>query len=150
MSIHEEVELLKGVPLFSKLEANKLKLLAFTSERLTFAPGQDLCRQGDIGDAMYVVLGGSADVIIETPSGPHKVADLQKNGFVGEMALLLDVPRTATVTVRETLTALKITKEQFFRMVTEIPAMAVEMMRELAHRLDDTNRQLSAMRAKAA
>ena len=150
MSIHEEVELLKGVPLFSKLEANKLKLLAFTSERITFTPGQDVCRQGDMGDAMYVVLTGSADIIIETPSGPHKVADLRKNGFFGEIAILLDVPRTATVTVREKLTALKITKEQFFRMVSEFPTMAVEIMRELAHRLDDTNRQLSAARAKAA
>ncbi|MBV9835742.1 MAG: cyclic nucleotide-binding domain-containing protein [Alphaproteobacteria bacterium] len=150
MSIHEEVELLKGVPLFSKLEGTKLKLLAFTSERITFAPGQDVCRQGDMGDAMYVVLTGSADIIIETPSGPHKVADLRKNGFFGEIAILLDVPRTATVTVREKLTALKITKEQFFRMVSEFPTMAVEIMRELAHRLDDTNRQLSAARAKAA
>jgi CRP/FNR family cyclic AMP-dependent transcriptional regulator len=150
MSIHEEVELLKGVPLFAKLEPNKLKLLAFTSERLTFAPGQELCHQGDIGDAMYVVLGGAADIIIDTPSGPLKVAELKKNGFVGEIAILCDVPRTATVTVRETLTALKITKELFFRMVTEFPTMAVEIMRELAHRLDDTNRQLSAMRARAA
>ncbi len=150
MSIHEEVELLKGVPLFTKLEPNKLKLLAFTSERLTFAAGQDLFRQGELGDAMYVVLGGTADIIIETPSGPLKVAELKKNGFVGEIAILCDVPRTATVTVRETLTALKITKELFFRMVTEFPTMAVEIMRELAHRLDDTNRQLSAMRARAA
>ena len=150
MSIHEEVELLKGVPLFSKLEPNKLKLLAFTSERLTFAPGQDLCRQGDMGDAMYVVLGGTADIIIDTPSGPHKVAELRKNGFVGEIAILCDVPRTATVTAREPLTALKITKELFFRMVSEFPTMAVEIMRELAHRLDDTNRQLSAARTKAA
>lgn len=150
MSIHEEVELLKGVPLFAKLEPNKLKLLAFTSERLTFAPGQDLFRQGEVGDAMYVVLGGAADIIIETPSGPLKVAELKKNGFVGEIAILCDVPRTATVTVREKLTTLKITKELFFRMVTEFPTMAVEIMRELAHRLDDTNRQLSAMRARAA
>ena len=150
MSIHEDVELLKGVPLFSKLEPTKLKLLPFTSERLTFAPGQDLFRQGDMGDAMYVVLGGTADIMIDTPSGPHKVAELKKNGFVGEIAILCDVPRTATVTVREALTTLKITKELFFRLVVEFPSMAVEIMRELAHRLDDTNRQLSAMRARAA
>ena len=150
MNLNEEVELLKGVPILSKIEPAKLKLLAFTSERLTFAPGQDLFRQGDMGDAMYVVLGGTADIIIDTPSGPHKVAELKKNGFVGEIAILCDVPRTATVTVRETMTALKITKELFFRMVTEFPTMAVEIMRELAHRVDDTNRQLSAMRARAA
>lgn len=150
MSIHEEVELLKGVPLFAKLEPTKLKLLAFTSERLTFAAGQELCHQGDMGDAMYVILDGTADILIDTPTGPHKVAELKKNGFVGEIAILCDVPRTATVTAREKLTTLKITKELFFRLVTEFPTMAVEIMRELAHRLDDTNRQLSAMRTRAA
>ena len=50
MSLNEEVELLRNIPLFSKIEASKLKLLAFTSERLTFVEGQDLFLQGDEGD----------------------------------------------------------------------------------------------------
>ncbi|MEK7687851.1 MAG: cyclic nucleotide-binding domain-containing protein, partial [Pseudomonadota bacterium] len=62
MNLNEEVELLKGVPIFSKIEPAKLKLLAFTSERLNFAGGQEVCHQGDLGDAMYVILGGTADV----------------------------------------------------------------------------------------
>ena len=96
MNLNEEVELLKGVPIFSKVEPAKLKLLAFTSERMNFAAGQELFHQGDQGDAMYVILGGVADVLIDSQGGQIAIAELQKNGFVGEIAILCDVPRTAT------------------------------------------------------
>ena len=151
MSLNQEVDLLRTIPLFSKIEASKLKLLAFTSERLTFEGGQELCRQGDMGDAMYVIVEGSADVLIDTPNGPLKVAELKKNEFVGEIAILCDVPRTATVIAREKTTTLKITKDLFFRLVQEFPQMAVEIMRELAHRLEMNNvrmRQLQAQQKK--
>ena len=150
MNLNEEVELLKGVPIFSKVEPAKLKLLAFTSERMNFAAGQELFHQGDQGDAMYVILGGVADVLIDSAAGQIAVAELKKNGFVGEIAILCDVPRTATVKARETLTTLKISKDMFYRLVAEFPQMAVEVMRELAHRLEDTNQKLQAATNRAA
>ena len=147
MGLQEEVERLRRIPLFAEVEPSKLKLLAFTSERLTFDSGQELCHQGDPGDAMYVIMDGVADVSIDTPSGALRVAELKKNDFVGEIAILCDVPRTATVTARERLTTLKITKDLFFRLVQEFPQMAVEIMRELAHRLELTNARLRAVQA---
>jgi CRP-like cAMP-binding protein len=143
MSLNEEVELLRSVPLFANIEPSKLKLLAFTSERLTFPPGQDLFRQGDIGDAAYVIVNGDADVIIDTPSGPLTVARVGKNAFVGEIAILIDVPRTATISAISELETLKISKDLFFRLIAEFPDMAIEIMRELARRLEQTNLQLS-------
>jgi CRP/FNR family cyclic AMP-dependent transcriptional regulator len=142
MNLNEEVELLKGVPIFAKIEQAKLKLLAFTSERMTFDAGQELFHQGDQGDAMYVILGGVADVLIDTPGGQITVAELKKNGFVGEIAILCDVPRTATIKAREQLATLKISKDMFYRLIAEFPQMAIEIMRELAHRLEDTNEKL--------
>jgi len=142
MNLNEEVELLKGVPIFSKVEPAKLKLLAFTSERMNFAAGQELFHQGDQGDAMYVILGGVADVLIDSAAGQIAIAELQKNGFVGEIAILCDVPRTATIKARESLATLKISKDMFYRLVAEFPQMAIEIMRELAHRLEDTNEKL--------
>ena len=142
MNLNEEVEILKGVPLFSKMEPAKLKLLAFTGERMTFAGGQEVCHQGDPGDAMYVILGGVADVLIDSQGGQIAIAELQKNGFVGEIAILCDVPRTATIKARESLSTLKISKDMFYRLVAEFPQMAIEIMRELAHRLEDTNEKL--------
>ena len=142
MNLNEEVELLKLVPIFSKIEQAKLKLLAFTSERVNFAVGQEVCHQGDPGDTMYVILGGTADVLIDTAGGQIAVAEMKKNSFFGEIAILCDVPRTATIKAKEPLSTLKITKDMFYRLVAEFPQMAVEIMRELAHRLEDTNQKL--------
>ena len=150
MNLNEEVEILKGVPIFAKIEPARLKLLAFTGERMNFAEGQELCHQGEPGDAMYVILGGVADVLIDAPTGQIRVAELKKNGFVGEIAILCDVPRTATVKAREPLATLKISKDMFYRLVAEFPQMAIEMMRELAHRVEDTNQKLRIATAKAA
>ena len=144
MNLNEEVEVLRGVPIFSKMEVAKLKLLAFTGERMNYAAGQELFHQGDQGDAMYVILSGVADVVIDTPNGAITVAQLRKNNFVGDMAILCDVPRTATIKARENLSTLKISKDMFYRLVAEFPQMAIEMMRELAHRLEDTNQKLRA------
>lgn len=142
MSLNEEVEALRSVPLFAKIEPSKLKLLAFTSERLTFPAGQELFHQGDPGDAAYIILDGQADVVVDTPNGEFAVAKVGKNDFVGEIAILIDVPRTATIRAETELTTLAITKDLFFRLISEFPDMAVEIMRELAHRLEATTAQL--------
>ncbi len=148
MSLHEEVELLRNIPMFAKIEPSKLKLLAFTSERLTFRDGEVLFRQGDPGDAAYIIVTGRADVIVDTPNGPLRVAELKKNDFVGEIAILCDVPRTATIAAASELVTLKISKDLFFRLVTEFPQMAVEIMRVLAQRLEKTTTDLREATAK--
>ena len=142
MSIDTEVEILRQIPLFANIDPAKLKLMGFASERLTFQNGQSLFRQGDPGDAAYIIVEGTADILVDTPSGPITVATLAKNDIVGEIAILCDVPRTATVTAMGELVTLKITKDLFFRMVTDFPEMGVEIMRVLAHRLEQTTAQL--------
>ena len=149
MSLHEEVEALRNIPLFAKIDASKLKLLAFTSERVDYEPGQDLFKQGDPGDAAYIILDGEADIIVDTPGGELVVASMKKNDFVGDIAILCDVPRTATVRATKPLSTLVITKDLFFQLVTEFPDMAVAIMRELAQRLHKTTQDLLAARAKA-
>ena len=152
MSIKEEVDILRNIPLFAKLEPAKLKLLAFTSERLNFASGQALFNQGETGDAAYVIIDGEADVLVDTAAGKTRVATLGRNAIVGEIAILCDVPRTATVVAKSPLTVLRIAKDTFFRLITEFPQMAVEIMRELALRLERMNVQLreAVARAKAS
>ena len=147
MSLKEEVEILRNIPMFANIEASKLKLLAFTSERLAYNEGDYLFREGDEGDSAYIIVEGEADVIIETDDGPLTVAHFRKNALIGEIAILTDVPRTATVRATTRLDAMVISKELFFRLVMEFPQIAVEIMRELAKRLEATNariRELSA------
>ncbi len=143
MSLDDEIKHLRNVPMFANLDPAKLKLLAFTSERLTFQPGDRLFQEGERGDAAFVILEGSAAVTTRGGSGGElHVADLGRNDIVGEIAMLCDVPRTATVTATSRLTALKVRREVFFRLVRDFPDMAIEVMRELAQRLDATTRQL--------
>lgn len=142
MSLNEEVELLRNIPLFAKLEPSKLKLLAFTAERITYEADQILFRQGDVGDAAYIIVEGSAKVLVDTDKGEIEVAQLARNDFVGEIAILCDVPRTATVQASTKTVTLRITKDLFFRLVAEFPEMSVEIMRELASRLEHTTQQL--------
>jgi len=143
MSLKQEFELLRRVPLFAEIEPAKVKLLAFVSERVAFDPGKRLFRQGDAADAAYLIIDGLADVIIETRGGPVVVATLGANETVGEIGIISNVPRTATVCAKDRLITLRIPKEPFMRMVREFPNMAVSIMQELAQRLDSTNNQLS-------
>ena len=76
------------------------------------------------------------------------MATFTKNDITGEIAILCDVPRTATVTATSELTTLKITRDLFFRMLMDFPEMGIEIMRVLAHRLELTTARL--MRAQAA
>ena len=145
-SLSDEVDMLRRVPLFAQIEPSKLKLLAFTSERLNFDEAQDVFRQGDEGDAAYVIMDGSADVVVNTPNGETVVASLGGNDFIGEIAILCDVPRTATIRAKTQLQTLKINKEDFLGLMKEFPEMAVEVMRELADRLGKTTAELSQVR----
>lgn len=155
MNLNEEVDLLcridllRKIPLISKLDPSKLELLAFNSETLTFASGDILFRQGDIGNSAYIVISGEAEIISEGPGGEITVATLGENQFIGEIAILIDVPRTATAKAMTELHALVISKDLFYRMVTEFPTIGIEIMRELANRLEQTTANLTQARNDA-
>ncbi len=148
MTLQKDVEVLRNIPLFKKIEPAKLKLLAFTSEHLEFIAGEALFHEGDVGDAAYILLEGEADVMVKTPRGEIRVATLGQNDIVGEIAILCDVPRTATVMARSRLVTLRVSKDGFFNLVTQFPTVGVEIMHELASRLHQTTQQLGEAKAK--
>ena len=148
MSLKEEFELLRRVPIFAEIEPAKLKLLAFMSERVGFDSGKLLMRQGDPADAAYLIIEGDVEVVLETPAGQFVVATIGANEIVGDMGILGNSPRAATVRAKDRVIALRISKEPFMRMVREFPSMAVSIMQELAHRVESTNNQLSGALAE--
>ena len=142
----EEVELLRKIPLFSSIDPGKLKLLAFSSDRIVYKDKQDVFKQGEVGDAAYVVVSGLADIVVETEKGELVVAQLGANEFIGEISILCDVPRTATVRANGEITMLKIKKEHFLGLISQIPDLGIEVMRELASRLSKTTAELTEAR----
>ena len=148
MALNDEVEQLRRVPLFAKFPNAKLKLLAFTSGLVNFPDGKTLFHQGDMADAAYVLLSGSADVLIESPTGPIKVDTIAANSIVGEIGILCDVVRTATVKTAEPVRALRIRKDDFLKLLAESPEMTIEIIKVLAERLNHTTVALSEARSQ--
>ena len=148
MSLTKDVEVLRRIPLLAKVEPAKLKLLAFTSERLEYLSGDELFHQGDYGDAAYIILEGEVDVLVDTPDGAVKIATLGKNDIIGEIAILTDLPRTATVAAHGSLETLRVSKDGFFHLVTQFPQVGVEVMSALAWKLHRTTQALTAARTK--
>jgi CRP/FNR family cyclic AMP-dependent transcriptional regulator len=140
--LNTEVDLLRRVPLFSGIEPARLKLLAYTSDVVTYKASQVLFKLGDVGDAAYVIIKGDAEVVIPSAGGDIPIAVLHDGDFVGEIAILCDTPRTATVRAKSELKALRIRKEPFFQLLHQFPEMAVEMTRLLAERLTRTTAEL--------
>lgn len=149
MLLKDEVETLRQVPLFAGVEPAKLKLLAFTSKRVNYRAGQVLFRQGEEGDAAYVLLSGNAEILVASDEGEIKIAELGPNSILGEIAILCDTSRTATVRASVALEALQISKDHFLRLLREFPEITVEIVRVLARRLSQTTAELIDARNRA-
>ena len=76
MSIEQETELIRRIPIFHKIDVALLKLLCFSSERLTFQQEQVIFGAGEPGDAAYVIIEGNVEVTIPTASGPLVINSL--------------------------------------------------------------------------
>ena len=81
-------------------------------------------------------------------NGAVKVARLRRNDIIGEIAILCDVPRTATVVAASDLATLRVSKDGFFHLVNQFPQIGIEVMHELASRLHHTTQALTAARAR--
>lgn len=146
--LNDEAKMLKRVPLFAGLSPAKLKLLAFTSERVIYRSGEVLFRQGDPGDAAYVILSGRAAIIADSDKGPIQVAEVEDNAIVGEIAILCGAPRSATVQATTAVEALRIGKDEFLKLLTDFPEMTIEVVRVLAERLSRTTAELTDARSR--
>lgn len=140
--LNAEISALGQVPLFSEMDPSRLKLLAFTSERLTYAKGEDLFHQGDPGTAAYVILDGAVDIIIGEGDEELIVNHLEQNELVGDMALLSTKPRSATVRANTDVTVLELKKDLFLDLLEGSPHVAAHIARVMSDRLYSMTEQL--------
>lgn len=148
--LKSEMDLLRSVPIFAGIEPSRLKLIAFTADSIAYRAGQALVRQGQPGDAAYVLVEGKAEVSVETESGDYVIATLGPGDVMGEISILCDSPRTATVTASTDVSALRVRKDSFLQLLRQFPEIAAEVMRSLAERLTHTNEELVRARNLAA
>ena len=126
-----KVELLKKVPLFADCSKTELRALAKTADELDLREGTIMTREGRPGREFFVLIDGNALV---TKKG-KKVADLKGGDWFGEIALLTDTPRTATVTATSAVDVLVITDRRFRTVVETMPSIALKVLSSVSERL---------------
>jgi CRP/FNR family transcriptional regulator, cyclic AMP receptor protein len=126
-----KVQALKRVPLFQDLSRKELTELARVTDDLEVPAGQVLCKEGETGQEFFVIVEGETKV---TRRG-KRVATRGGSEFVGEIALLEDTPRTATVTATTPLRLFVLTRRDFRRLVDANPSVERKVMRALALRV---------------
>jgi CRP-like cAMP-binding protein len=127
----EQIELLGNVSLFSECSKKELGQVASMMEERRVESGTELTREGEEGDEFFVVAEGLADASI----AGRKVGSIRPGSFFGEMALLDQGPRVATVTAKLPTRVLVLDAKGFARVVRDSPSVALKVMRTLAERL---------------
>jgi len=145
-TLRDNAAWLRRVPLFSQMDDNKLRMLAFASERMTVPAGDYLYRQGDKADASYVVIEGQVAIIHEDEDGPHQILVLAAGDLVGELSLFTEEPCITSAQAQEPLQVLRISKSIHIRMQQEFPDIAVGMARILAEALSHGLQEIFRLR----
>src|ERR671933_978105 len=124
-----KVELLKRVPLFSKLDKNGLQDVAHIADEIDLPAGKEMATEGDRGREFFVLLKGEADVT----KGGQQINTMREGDFFGEIALVTKMPRTATVTAKSNVDVLVITERDFDALLKKSP----EIGRSVAEALEE-------------
>ena len=134
---------LGAVPIFARLSDNQLTRLALRTTTRTFAPGTVIVREGDTSMSLYVILSGGVRVDrSRAEGGAVKVAELGVREAFGEMGLIDDAPRSATVTAEAETTCALLAKWDFQNEIREDPEIAVALLPVLAQRIRAVNERL--------
>jgi len=126
-----KLQLLAGVPLFAGCSKADLRWVAGATGEEVFAAGDEVIREGEPGFDFFVIAEGEADV----RRAGRKVSSMGPGEFFGEIALVADVPRTATIVARTDLVLLTITDLDFRDLVMDQPSIARNVLRSLGERI---------------
>jgi len=127
----KKLELIKHVPLFSKLSRKGLEAVASVADEIDLAQGKTLTKEGERGREFFVLLDGTADV----HQDGEKIRTLGEGDFLGEIALVTKLPRTATVTTTSPVRALVITERDFSALLKRSPEIGQGVLEALGERL---------------
>jgi CRP-like cAMP-binding protein len=131
-----KVEALRNVPLFANLSKKELAQLARVSEDVELDAGSVLCKEGQIGHEFFVLVDGT----VRVSRKGRRVATFGGGDFLGEIALLEDTPRTATVTAETPLRLFVLTRPAFRSLLETSPEIEGKVLRTLVRRLAEVAR----------
>ncbi len=131
----DRAALLRQVPLLASIERVALARLAGQLEPLHVEAGHELCRQGEPGDRLFIIVTGSCGVYVREERGEERLTALGPGEHFGEIALLTDEPRTATVRAETPVDVLQLPRDRFLKLVDSDATIARTVAGALARRL---------------
>jgi CRP/FNR family transcriptional regulator, cyclic AMP receptor protein len=134
ISTVEKVLFLKSIDLFSQVPGEDLAQIAHITDELHYEEGDDIFREGEPGDSLFLVIEGK----VRVHRGGHALAELGQRQVFGEMALLDSEPRSASVSAVSDLTLLKIARDDFNEILAEKGEIAQGIIKVLTRRLRNT------------
>ncbi|HEX2032373.1 MAG TPA: HEAT repeat domain-containing protein, partial [Actinomycetota bacterium] len=144
LSLMERMMALRQVPLFRELAPGDLRRVAEAAVEHLYPHGTLLAESGEPGDAMHVVVSGEVRVVAEEPGGPTEIARRGPGYIVGEMAILSDQPRMASLVADGDVRTLSLDRARFQRILRDRPDAALAVVRELCDRLRQAHAQARA------
>jgi len=139
----EKLEMFKRIPLFRFLDNAHLLLLVKNCDAVNLEKGERLFDQGDTGDALYIIVDGTASILISDGDHENKVRDCGVDEVIGEMALLADAPRTASVEAATELAVLRLKREVFIDMLRLNGELGYQILQVIVERFADTNKKMA-------
>ena len=137
---------LRAVPLFSSVPDDQLRTLAMVVTRKSLARGATVMVAGDQTDSLYIILSGRLKVMMSDAEGKEVILSILGPGeFFGEMGLIDDSPRSASVVGIEPCELLAIAKRDFNKCLAENFEMAMAVMRGLVRRLREADRKIGSL-----
>jgi len=131
MARSTKTDQLQEVPLFSSCTDKELAQIARACDELSVEPGALLVEEGTVGEDFYLIVSGEAEVV----RGGHTVATVGPGQYFGELALLDQAPRNATVTARTPMTLLRLRRREFSAVLDSWPGVAHKLLEHMARRL---------------
>lgn len=137
---------IKNVPLFSELTGRELDLLASSGSRRKFPAKNLVFQEGDPGEALLIILSGKVKVLLSGKDGQEFIlAILGPGSFFGEMAILESAARSASVMTVEPCEFLFLRQKDLTDLLTQHPAMALKILKNLSQRLRKTNEHIRSL-----
>lgn len=129
----EYAQTLKQIPLFAEMSDAHLQRIANSARERRFDAGTPIVSAGEAGIGFYLIVAGRAEV----QRNKRTLRTLNPGDYFGELAILRDQPRSATVIATEATTCLVLTRWDFKGVLQANPAMAVPLLETVARRLED-------------
>lgn len=142
MSLEKECESLRKIPMFRDLDDAKCKLIAMSSDRLHYVPGDVVFSQGTSSDSVFFMLDGRVKVIRHRADVEIELAEMTGGAVLGETGVICGKSRTASIIAVEETTMLRTDAHVFKELLHQVPQVAVALARELANRMDATSERL--------